>query len=509
MESFSWWSDEQKNLMTDAKAFADENLPRGEEVLWTRRFPKDLLNHVAEKGWFGAVIPEQYGGMNAGVTGVAIVAEELSRVGSALGEAYSVSMFGGVEQLLAFGTDDQKKKWLPRIARGKVIGAVCITEPFVGSDAAAIETTARREQYYFLLNGKKRFITNAGLADIYVVYAKTSEKPEDKSRYQHLTAFLLEKGTKGFSVEKINELGGWLSLPNGILDFTEVKVPADNIIGKEGEGWKVMMAGLNFERTVYSSGMLGPIRESIRYATTYAQRRMQFGRPTIDIPTNQFKIADMLAGLYTARLLVYHAAYLLDQHKDAMVEAATAKLFTSEAYEKLISDAIQVMGGDGWTRFYPVESYLRDAKVNQIGAGTNDIMKLVIFRGGLKTLGKDLKMLRREKHEKLGIPTSTTKPLQKLETNENNVLKTLAQDYHVNPGLFMNREDLKERLKNPEDQKLDQLLLALEEKSLIRVYRDSHGTIALAKATYKGLREAGPLENYKWYPDWLSKEFIF
>jgi hypothetical protein len=192
-----------------------------------------------------------------------------------------------------------------------------------------------------------------------------------------------------------------------------------------------------------------------------------------------------------------------------MVEAATAKLFTSEVYEKLISDAIQVMGGDGWTRFYPVESYLRDAKVNQIGAGTNEIMKLVIFRGGLKTLGKDLKMPRREKHEKLGIPTSTTKPLPKLETSENNVLKALAQDYHVNPGLFMSRDDLKERLKNPNDQTVDKLLVALEEKGMVRLYRDSRGTIGLAKATYKGLREAEPLENYKWYPDWLSKEFVF
>jgi alkylation response protein AidB-like acyl-CoA dehydrogenase len=509
MEPFSWWTDKQKNLMTDAKAFADENLPTGEEILWTRKFPKNLLNQVARKGWFGALIPEQYGGMNAGVTGVAIVAEELSRVGSALGEAYSVSMFGGVEQLLAFGTEDQKKKWLPRIARGEVIGAVCITEPFVGSDAAAIETTASKEHDHFLLNGKKRFITNAGLADIYVVYAKTSEKLEDKGKYQHLTAFLLEKGTKGFSVEKINELSGWVGLPNGILDFNDVKVPTVNTIGKEGEGWKVMMAGLNFERTVYSAGMLGPIRESIRYAATYAQRRMQFGRPTIDIPTNQFKIADMLAGLHTARLLVYHAAHLLDEHKDAMVEAAAAKLFTSETYEKLISDAIQVMGGDGWTRFYPVESYLRDAKVNQIGAGTNDIMRLVIFRGGMKALGRDLRMPGRQMHEKLRVPTSATKPLLKLEPNENNVLKALAEDYQVNPGLFMSREDLKERLKSPDDQRLDQLLVALEERSLIRLHRDSHGTIALAKATYKGLREAGPLENYKWYPDWLSKEFIF
>ncbi|HXX87164.1 MAG TPA: acyl-CoA dehydrogenase family protein [Candidatus Acidoferrum sp.] len=509
MEPFSWWNEKQKNLMVDAKSFADENLPRGEEVFWTKKFPSDLLAQIARKGWFGAVIPEQYGGMNAGVTGVAIIAEELSRIGSALGEAYSVSMFGGVEQLLSFGAEDQKKKWLSKIAKGEIIGAVCITEPSVGSDAAGIETTATREGSSYVLNGKKRFITNAGLADIYVVYARTSEKPEDKRKYQHLTAFLVEKGAKGFSVEKINELSGWIGLPNGFLDFDNVKLPATSIIGKETEGWKIMMAGLNFERTVYSAGMLGPIRESIRYASAYAQRRMQFGKPTIDIPTNQFKIADMLAGLYTSRLLVYQAAHLLDENVDAMVEAATAKLYTSEIYEKLISDAIQVMGGDGWTRFYPVESYLRDAKVNQIGAGTNDIMKLVIFRGGLKALGKDLKMPRRRIHEKLGIPTSIVKPLPKLETNEENILKASAEDYQVNPGLFISREDLKERLTDSDDQKLDRILTDLEQKDLVKLYRDSRGTIALIKATYKGLRKTGPLEKYKWYPDWLDEKFIF
>jgi alkylation response protein AidB-like acyl-CoA dehydrogenase len=509
MEPFSWWNEKQKNLMADAKSFADENLPRGEEVFWTKEFPSDLLGQIARKGWFGAVIQEQYGGMNAGVTGVAIIAEELSRIGSALGEAYSVSMFGGVEQLLTFGTEDQKKKWLPKIAKGETIGAVCITEPFVGSDAAGIETTATSEGGSYLLNGKKRFITNAGLADIYVVYAKTSEKPEDKRKYQHLTAFLVEKGAKGFSVEKINELSGWIGLPNGFLDFDNVKLPSASVIGKEAEGWKIMMAGLNFERTVYSAGMLGPIRESIRYASAYAQRRMQFGKPTIDIPTNQFKIADMLAGLYTSRLLVYQAAHLLDEHIDAMVEAATAKLFTSEIYEKLISDAIQVMGGDGWTRFYPVESYLRDAKVNQIGAGTNDIMKLVIFRGGLRALGKDLKMPRRRINEKLGVPISSVKPLPRLETNEENILKALAEDYQVNPGLFISREDLKERLTDTDDEKLDRILTALEQKDFVKLYRDSRGTITLTKATYKGLRKAGPLEKYKWYPNWLDRKFIF
>jgi alkylation response protein AidB-like acyl-CoA dehydrogenase len=509
MEPFSWWSEKHKALMTDAKAFADQNLSKGEEVFWTKKFPHDLLKEVAKKGWFGTVIPEHYGGMNTGVTGAAIVAEEMSRIGSALGEAYSVSMFGGVEQLLTFGTDEQKNKWLPKIAKGGVVGAVCITEPFVGSDAAGVETTARHEGDYYVLNGKKRFITNAGLADFYVVYARTSEKPDDRSKYQHLTAFIVEKGTAGFSVEKINELSGWIGLPNGFLDFNEAKVPAKDIIGQEGAGWKVMMAGLNFERIVYSAAMLGPMRESVRYAVAYAQRRLQFGKPTSDIPTNQAKIAEMLAGLHTSRLLVYYAAHLLDEHKDAMVEAATAKMLVSETYERLISDAIMVMGGDGWTRFYPVESYLRDAKVNQIGAGTNDIMKLVIYRGGLKAFGKDLKMPRRHLHKDLGVPISTAEPLSKLETNEDNILKVLSEDYQVNPGLYMTKEDLKERLTDAADEKLDELLKSLEAKGLTMLYRDGRGTIALIKATYEGLRKAAPLEKYKWFPDWLDKEFIF
>lgn len=509
MEPFEWWSDKQKQLMEEAHGFAEKNLGKGQETFWTKRFPREMLKEVGRKGWFGAAIPQEYGGIDAGATGVAIITEELSRTGSALAEAYAVSMFGGVEQLLTFGTEEQKRRWLPKIAKGEVVGAVCITEPVVGSDAAGVETAARREGDHYILNGKKRFITNAGLADIYVVYTRTSDKPEDRSKYQHLTAFLVEKGTPGFSVEKINELSGWFGLPNGFLDFNDVKVPTDNIIGRESEGWKVMMAGLNFERIVYSAGMLGPMRESIRYAHAYAQRRMQFGKPTVDMPTNQAKIAEMLAGLHTSRLLVYHAAHLLDTHKDAMVDAATAKLFTSETYENLISAAIMVMGGDGWTRFYPVESYLRDAKVNQIGAGTNDIMKLVILRGGLKALGKDLRMPQRKINEKLGVPISTSEPLPKMNTDEKSVLQLLADDYQTNPGLFMSREDIKDRLNDAADDKLNRVLEILESKRLAKLYRDGRGTITLVKATYDGLRKASPLEKFKWYPDWLDKDFIF
>ena len=509
MEPFQWWTDKQKSLMENARAFADKSLPEGEMTLWTRKFPSDLLKEVGRKGWFGTVIPAEYGGLDTGVTGASIVTEELSRVCSALSEAYAVSMFGGVEQILSFGTEEQKRTWLPKIAKGQTIGAVCITEPFVGSDAAGIETTARKEGDNYVLNGKKRFITNAGLADMYVVYARSSEKKEDKDRYQHLTAFLVKKGIRGFSVEKINELSRWIGLPNGTLDFDEVKVPLGDCIGGEGAGWKVMMAGLNFERVVYSSGMLGPMRESIRNAVAYSQRRLQFDKPTIDLPTNQAKLAEMISGLYTCRLLVYHAAHLLDQHKDAMVEASTAKMVVSDTYERLISDAIQVMGGDGWTRFYPLESFLRDAKVNQIGAGTNQVMRLVIFRGGLKAMNKDLKMLQRQVNKKLGVPISTTEPLSRLSNTEENVLTILAEDYLANPGLYMTLEDIRMRLTEPNDSKLYAILEDLESKDLIKLYRGTKGSIDLAKATYTGLRKTAALEKYKWFPDWLSRDFIF
>ena len=478
-------------------------------TLWTKRFPSDLLKEVGRKGWFGTVIPADYGGLDTGVTGASIVTEELSRVCSALSEAYAVSMFGGVEQILSFGTEEQKQEWLPKIAKGQIIGAVCITEPFVGSDAAGIETTARKEGDNYVLNGKKRFITNAGLADMYVVYARSSERREDRDRYQHLTAFLVKKGSPGFSVEKINELSGWTGLPNGTLDFEEVKIPMSNCIGGEGAGWKVMVAGLNFERVVYSSGMLGPMRESIRNAVAYSQRRLQFDRPTIDLPTNQAKLAEMISELYNCRLLVYHAAHLLDQHKEAMVEASTAKMIVSDTYERLISDAIQVMGGDGWTRFYPLESFLRDAKVNQIGAGTNQVMRLVIFRGGLKAMNKDLNMLQRQVNKKLGVPISTTEPLSRSSSTEENVLTMLAEDYMVNPGLYMTLEDIKARLTEPNDSKLCAILENLESKNLIKLYRSRKGSIELAKATYAGLRKTATLEKYKWFPDWLSRDFVF
>ncbi|UCE44377.1 MAG: acyl-CoA dehydrogenase, partial [Candidatus Bathyarchaeota archaeon] len=411
------------------------------------------------------------------------MAEELSRVCSALTCSYSVTMFGGVEQLLKFGNEEQKKRWLPKIAKGQIIGGICITEPYVGSDASGIETTARHESGAYMLNGKKRFTTNAGIADIYCLYAKTSDKPEDKAKYRHLSAFIVEKGTPGFSVEKINELGGWIGLPNGYLDFDEAGVPEENRLGSEGDGWEILVDGLNFERNLFAAGMLGPMREVIRYAVNHAERRVQFGKRTIDYQVNQFKIADMISKLQTSRLLTYHAAYLLDMKKDPVLEATLAKLYTSEAYGELMPEAIQVMGGDGWTRFYPVEGFARDSKGNEIGAGTSEVMRMVLFRWGTKAMAEDLKMPPRQIHKKLGVPISTTEPSMITQINEASVLELLARNYRVNPGLYMNHDDLKKWMPITNEE-LNKLLESLEKKDLAKLHRDRRGRITLARATY-------------------------
>jgi alkylation response protein AidB-like acyl-CoA dehydrogenase len=508
MESFPWWNEKQRNLMDEVKVFADSNLPRGEEVSWTREYPMDLVEEVAERGWFGALIPEEYGGIGAGVTGCCAVAEQLSRVCIALSGACSVTMYGGTEQLLKFGTEEQKRKWLPRVAKG-TIGAICITEPGVGSDAASIETTARLDGDEYVIDGKKRFITNAGLADIYLVYAKTSDRPEDKAKRRHLSPLIVEKGTPGFTVERINELGGWTSLPNGYLNFDEARVPVENRIGQEGDGWKILLESLNFERTLFSAERLGPMKEALRYAICHAQRRIQFGKPTIDSEVNQFKIADMIAKFRIARLTVYHAAHLLDLNTNAVSEATLAKLYVPEAYERVLTDAAQIMGGDGWTRFYPVDNFLRDAKVNHIGAGTSEVMKMVIFRQGLRTMKDELKMPYRQMHLKLGVPISVTEPATIVEVNEKTVLEMLAEDYRVNPGLHMNRSDMKGRLHGANDEQLDKILISLETEGLVKLYRDRRGNITLAKATYEGLKKARPPAYYKWFPEWINKEHLF
>jgi len=506
MEPFFWWGDAQKEFCARINAFVDEHMGMAEEAWWRRQYPWELHERVAERGYYGAGVPKEYGGLGLGVTGACIGSEALSRM-PGVGRQYTGSMLAGLHQISQFGTEGQKEKFLRRIAGGEM-GAIAITEPFVGTDVAATETHARRDGNRYIISGKKRFVVGAGVAGRYMLYARTSFEPEDRRRYRHLTAFIVEKGMPGFTTEKVNELIGFENTLNGHLDLQEVPVPVDNRIGEEGEGWNVMMSGLNFERTASASQAGGWIHELIRYAVSYGQRRVQFGRRTIDMPNNQFKIADLIAKLHRARLSTFYAAHCLDSGEGAAVEASVAKVSNMVDATEAAMDAIQVMGGDGTTKFYPLEEKLHQARVEQIAGGTNEAVKLIIFRQGLRAMAEALKMPHRVRHKELGVPITAVRGERRSQIDEEGVLRVLADDYTVNPGLHMSLEDLKEVF-DATDEELKGTLQSMEEKGLVSTYRSRQGEIELVKATYPGLNKANPPEFYRWFPSWVRERDIF
>jgi alkylation response protein AidB-like acyl-CoA dehydrogenase len=506
MKAFPWWTEEQKKFEQEVKVFAEEIMPRDAETRWKREFPWDIFEKIAEKNYTGAGIPKEYGGLGLGATGACIAAEALNRM-PGVGRAFVGNMLGGLRQIIEFGTEEQKKRFLPGIAKGE-IGAIVITEPFVGTDAAAIETTARREGDRYIINGKKRYIVSAGVASRYMVYTRTSDDSEDRKSYRHLSGFIIEKGMPGFTVEKINEIIGFENIQNGVLDFDNVSVPVANRIGKEGEGWRVMTAGLNFERTLICAQVLGWTRELLRNVVPYAQRRLQFGKPTIEFTNNQFKIADLIMQVNIARQLTYYTAYLWDLGWDITMESNAAKVFICEGAMKGALDAIQVMGGDGVTPFYPLSAIMKVAKVENIAGGTMEACRLVIYRTGLKQMGDEFKMPYRVIHQKIGVPVPAPRvPEKDRNIDEEKVLELLSEDYRVNPGLYMSREDIRDFF-DVENAKLDEALLSLEKNGLVKLYRDRKG-IALAKATYEGLKKANPPEYYRWFPSWVKENNIF
>ena len=435
-----------------------------------------------------------------------IAAAALNRT-PGVGRVFVGNMLGGLRQIIEFGNEEQKKRFLPRISKGE-IGAIVITEPFAGTDAAAQETAARLDGDHYVLNGKKRYIVSAGVADRYMVYARTSNDREDRRKYRHLTAFIVEKGTPGFSVEKINEVIGFENIQNGVLDFKDVRVPVANMLGQEGQGWPVMTAGLNFERTLICAQTAGWMEELIRNTVPYCQRRVQFGKPTISFVNNQFKIADLVSRLKIARLLTFYTAYLWDLGWDITLESNMAKVYNAESVMASSLDAIQVMGGDGLTPFYPLSAIMHVAKMENIAGGTMEACRLVIQRTPMRQMAPECKQPVRVVHEKLGVPVPAAKAPEKSKAMDaDSLLKVLAEDYRVNPGLHMNRGDMLLRY-DVTDEALDEVLLSLEQKELAQLVGDKKG-IALAKATYVGLEQAFPKDHYKWFPAWATGDRIF
>jgi alkylation response protein AidB-like acyl-CoA dehydrogenase len=497
--------------MEDAEQLVTEVLqPMGERQIVKKEYPWEAIRLVAKKGWFGATIPEKYGGHSEewGITGACILCEATHRAGP-IGAGYATSLFGGTTQILHAGTEEQRQRWLPRLATGELLGCITMTEPYAGSDIASIETTAVRDGDHYVVNGIKRFQTSAAAADVYMTYAKTSQDPADRGRYRHLTGMIIEKGMPGFHVERVNDWAGTPAVYNCYLRFDDVRVPVSNIIGADGDGWTVMMSGLNEERVTNAAGYLGSMREAIRYARQHLERRIQFNDRTGSISVNQFKLADMYSKYQLARLIVYYAAYAADTGRDIPVEAALSKLYGSEAAFEIATEAIQCMGGNGVMQTYPVERFLRDAKLSQIAAGTSEVLRLLIYRMGNREYADILQAPVRVMDDDLKTPIPAgTPPAKKRAEGEGDVLKVLAENYRVNPGLHMTIEDMKMFL-DVSDEALLQHLASLEEKGLASQWKDRRGQVQLSKATLAGIKAANPPEYYRHIPSWVLPGDIF
>ncbi|MFX1556495.1 MAG: acyl-CoA dehydrogenase family protein [Promethearchaeota archaeon] len=502
-ESFFWWNERQIEAYNDVRQFVDDYYEEAEKYFWNTKFPWPLVKKVAEKGYFGAGVPKEYGGLELGATGSCIVAEQLGRL-YAVGHVFTVSMLAGLEQILRFADEEQKQNWLPKIASGEELGALCITEPFAGSDAANIFTTAEKDGDEWIINGKKRFITGAGVSDRYFIYAKTSEEPGDRKQYGHLTSFVVEKGRPGFSLEKVNALIGFDNVPNGYLDFNNVRIPDENRIGAVGKGWNVMMAGLNFERLIGAAVFSGLFEDLVSLLFFFTKRRVQFNRTTNQFPGIQNEIADIISKAKIARLFSYYCAKMLDDGKEPMIEASISKMINTEYVRDVGLKAIQVLGGDGLTKFLPVERILREAKIGEIVAGTNEVQKMIIYRFSAM-LPQYNKAIRLRWNDDVNAPIISKKDskFNGLDVNEENILKVISHDYKVNPGLYMTPDDVREDIGGSRSE-IRKIFESLIEKKLIVAHRDRQNKIVLVKATYKGLQKAFPKEYYQWFPEWYE-----
>ncbi|WP_280169547.1 acyl-CoA dehydrogenase [Priestia megaterium] len=348
-------------------AAAVPNMEKGE-------FPRGLLKQMADLGLMGIPVPQVYGGGGLDFVSYMIAIHEISKVSPALGVILSVHTSVGTNPIVVFGTEDQKQKYVKKLATGKYLGAFCLTEPSAGSDAASLKTKAERKGDHYLLNGSKLFITNGGEADTYIVFAKTN--PERGSR--GMSAFIVEKTMEGFSVGKDEHKMGLHGSRTVQLHFENMQVPVENRLGEEGEGFRIAMANLNAGRIGIAAQAVGIAEGALTAAKNYANERYQFGKPILSQQGIAFKLADMETAVESAKLLMYRAAFLYDQKLSCKKEASMAKLFASQTAMNVAIDAIQVLGGYGYMKDYPVERYFRDAKVCEIYEGTSEIQRIVI-----------------------------------------------------------------------------------------------------------------------------------
>ncbi|MBG9444071.1 acyl-CoA dehydrogenase [Cytobacillus firmus] len=370
------FTEEQEMMRKMVRDFAQAEIAPFVEKMEQGEFPREILRKMGELGLMGIPIPEKYGGSEMDFTSYIIAIHELSRVSATVGVILSVHTSVGTNPILYFGTEEQKQKYIPKLASGEYLGAFCLTEPSAGSDAGSLKSRAVKDGDHYVINGSKVFITNAGEADVYIVFASTNPELGSKG----ISAFIVEKDTPGLVFGKDEHKMGLHGSRTLQLTFEDMRVPAENLLGNEGEGFKIAMANLDAGRIGIASQALGIAEAAFEAAAGYAKERVQFGKPIAAQQGVGFKLADMATSVEAAKLLIYRAADMRQRGIKCGLEASMAKLFASKTAVDVTTEAIQVFGGYGYTEDYPVERYFRDAKITEIYEGTSEIQRIVISK---------------------------------------------------------------------------------------------------------------------------------
>ncbi len=368
-------SEEQQLLRETVRRFADEVVaPKAREIDETGEFPRDFFERAAELGLAGVAVPEELGGSGMDTVSYCLVIEEISRVCATSGVILSVNNSLVCDPILQFGSDEQKERFLRPLASGEKLGCFALTEPGAGSDAAALRTTARRDGSDYVLNGSKVFITNGTHAEIALVFASV----DLEARHKGIAAFLVEASSDGYKTGGHEYKLGVNASGTTELFFEEMRVPASQLLGEESDGFKIAMATLDGGRIGISAQAVGIAQGAFEEGMSYAQEREQFGQALSSFQAIQFYLADMSTEIDAGRLLTWKAAWAKENQKRYTLEAAQAKLFTSEMAQRVTSKALQIHGGYGYTKEYNVERYFRDARITEIYEGTSEVQKMVI-----------------------------------------------------------------------------------------------------------------------------------
>jgi len=379
-------SEEQQMVKELATKIAQEKIkPVAAELDKTEEFPWQVIKALAQSDLFMIFVPQEFGGTGGGVLDLCIVTEELSRACAGIAVCYAASALGTFPIIL-FGNEEQKKKYLPALANGEKLAAFGLTEPAAGSDASAVQTTAKKSGDYYILNGTKHFITNGGDAAIYTIIAMT-----DKTKgARGASAFIVEKDTLGFTFGKKEEKMGIRASSTRELIFNDCKIPKENLLSKEGMGFIITMKTFDMSRPGVAAQAVGIAQGALDLAVEYAKGRVQFGQPISSFQGIQFMLADMATEVEAARALVYSVARSIDSGVTSVAkESAMAKLFASDVAMKVTTDAVQIFGGYGYMRDYPIEKFMRDAKITQIYEGTNQIQRNIIALNLIKESRKN------------------------------------------------------------------------------------------------------------------------